>query len=456
MRIASLLFTILPAILVAAFSSGEMAKGAETWALRPKRDAITIDRVEAALEVGGDLMVVDENKVKRLKLEVVANLHYDERSFDQPEDPDGPLHSMRNYRTASAALRIEDSTVRSTLSEDRRLIGVQITGADVMLFSPSGSLTRDELDLIDLHGNSLLLDRLLPEEPVAIGDTWEHPENLVAALLRLDAVNRVNVQSKLAKVENGIAMVEIEGDVSGAIGGVSTEIDLKAKYQFNLNSGRITWFGLLVQEKRSVGHVGTGLDVVARLQMSISQIADSPQLTNAALRDTPLVPTDDLTRISYESPEGGWRFLNDRRWFITSDENDRAALRLIDRGELVAQCNIGSLDKVEPDRLIDLTQFQDDVRRGLGDNFGQFVSAGQRPNEANYRVFQVVADGQSHDVPIRWIYYMLADQYGRQAVFAFIVEGNLIERFGRSDQELLDSVRLLDRKIAAMPDRGLR
>ena len=456
MRIANLLFTILPAILVAAFPSGKMVKAAETWVLRPKRDPITINRVEAALEVEGDLTVVDENKVKRLKLQVAANLHYDERSFDQPKDPDGPLHSMRYYRTASAAIRVEGDTVRSTLSEDRRLIGVQTTAAGVTLFSPSGSLTRDELDLIDSHGNSLLLDRLLPEEPVAIGDTWEHPGNLVAALLRLDAVDRVDVQSKLAKVENGIALVETEGHVSGAIGGVSTEMDLTAKYQFNLDSGRIVWFGLLVQEKRSVGHVASGLDVVARLQMSISQISDSPQLTNAALRDTPLVPTDDLTRLSYESPEGSWRFLNDRRWFITSDEDDRAVLRLIDRGELVAQCNIASLDKVEPDGLIDLTQFQDDVRRGLGDNFGQFVSAGQRPNEANYRVFRVVADGQSHDVPIRWIYYMLADQYGHQAVFAFVVEGNLIERFGRSDQQLLDSVRLLNRKVAARPDRGLQ
>jgi hypothetical protein len=433
-----------------------MAEASQTWALRPKRDPIAIDRVEAAIEVGGDLTVVDENKVKRLKLEVVANLNYDERTFDQPVEPDKPLHSMRHYRAASAAISVEGATVRPTLSEDRRLIGVQVTGADVTLFSPAGSLTRDELDLIDSHGNSLLLDRLLPDKPVAIGSTWEHPENLVAALLRLEAVNRADVQSKLAKVENGIALVETEGDVSGAIGGVSTEINLKAKYQFNLSSGRIVWFGLLVREKRSVGHVAPGLDVVARLQMSIGQISDSPRLSNAALRNLSLVPTDELTRIRYESPEGGLQFFNDRRWFVTGDEYDRAVLRLIDRGELVAQLNIAPLDKVDPAKLIDLTRFQDDVRRGLGDNFGQFVSAAQRPNQANYRVFEVVVDGQSSDVPIRWIYYMLADQFGRQAVFAFVVEGNLIDRFGTADEELLETVRLIDRKIAAIPDRRLQ
>ena len=324
------------------------------------------------------------------------------------------------------------------------------------MFSPNGLLSRDELDLIDIQGNSLLLDRLLPTDPVGIGDTWEHSDDLVVSLLRLDAAKSCDVASKLVSVKDRVALMETAGRVSGAAAGVSTEIQLKAKYQFSLDTKQIVWFGLLIQEKRSVGHVGPGLDVVARIQMTISQVGDSPGLSNKALQEVSLTPDERLTRLSYESAAGGWQFSNDRRWFITSDESDKAVLRMIDRGELVAQCNVSSLPVVEVSKLASLAKFQEDIQRGLGENFGQFVAAAERSNESNYRVLNVIVDGNVSEVPIRWIYHLLADAQGRQAVFVFIVEGDLIERFGQADKGLMETVRLTDRTIAAIPDNSLR
>ena len=54
------------------------------------------------------------------------------------------------------------------------------------------------------------------------------------------------------------------GVVQGAIGGVSTEIELKAKYEYDLQQKRITWFALLIKEKRAVGHVSPGTLSTAR------------------------------------------------------------------------------------------------------------------------------------------------------------------------------------------------
>ena len=42
-----------------------------------------------------------------------------------------------------------------------------------------------------------------------------------------------------------------------------------------------------------------------------------------------------------------------------------------------------------------------------------------------------MVDGEASEVPIRWIYHLLADKQGRRVVFVFIVEGKLIEQFGR-------------------------
>ena len=205
-----------------------------------------------------------------------------------------------------------------------------------------------------------------------------------------------------------------------------------------------------------MGHVGPGLDLVARIQMAISQVSDSPGLSNEVLQGVTLTPDETITRLSHESAAGGWQFANDRRWFVTSDEEDKAVLRMIDRGELVAQCNVSSLPVADAGKLISLTKFQEDVKRGLGESFGQFVSAAERPDEADYRILHVVVDGEASEVPIRWIYHLLADAKGRQVVFVFIVEGDLIDRFGRADEDLIKTVRLTDRTIAAVPDAGLR
>ena len=49
--------------------------------------------------------------------------------------------------------------------------------------------------------------------------------------------------------------------------------------------------------------------------------------------------------------------------------------------------------------------------------------------------------GTVSEVPIRWIYYHVADQQGRQAVFAFVVEEKFYDRLGEKDQKLVDSFR---------------
>ena len=70
------------------------------------------------------------------------------------------------------------------------------------LFSPRGALTSDELDLIDISGNTLLLDHLLPDKPVAVGRKWR-PAEKSGRLLQLDEVRRSDVECVLNEVTPG-------------------------------------------------------------------------------------------------------------------------------------------------------------------------------------------------------------------------------------------------------------
>ncbi len=420
--------------------------------LASSRSEGSLDRIDASLEVSGKLKVLDkENELKELKLAVLANLGYDERSLLVSISPKAPMRSVRNYDTATAAIEVEGEEVQSELRDDRRLIAVSAEEGKAVLYSPASPLAADELDLIDLPANTLILDRLLPAYRVGIGDSWEHSDELVAILLGLDAVSSSDVESKLASVKNSVALVEMSGSAEGAIHGVSTEIQMRGKYQFDLNAERITWFGLLLQEKRSVGHVGPGLNVVARLQMKIDSCEGAPRLTDAALNGLSLDPVAENMWLSYESVAGEWQLLNDRRWFVTTDEAKAAVLRMIDDGEFVAQCNVSSLPRVEVDKLPTLAKFQKGIQAGLGESFGQFLSAKQETNDLGYRVFRVVVDGTASELPIQWIYYLVADQTGRQVAMVFVVENELAERLAGADEQLAAGVHFIDQETASRP-----
>ena len=449
------LYWVLATILVLAPSASPSTAGetsTKKFSLNSSRVADSLDRIDASLEVSGKVHVLDEaNELLKLKLAVLANLVYDERSLLVPIAAEAPMRSVRHYERAKVAIELDDQETTSTLRDARRLIGVEVDNGKSTLYSPAGPLDHDELDLTDIPANTLILDRLLPSYQVAIGHAWEHSDELIGLLLGLDAVSSSHVESSISSVKNSIALVEMAGSAEGAIHGVSTEIQLRAKYQFNLQSNRITWFGLLIREKRSVGHVGPGLDIIARLQMKITPIEESLQLTDGALTGLHLESQPESSWLTYESVAGGWQLLNDRRWFMTSDDPKSAVFRMIDGGEFVAQCNVSSLPKTSLEKLPSLSKFQEDIQAGLGESFGQFISAKQETNDLGYRVFRVVIDGEASEVPIQWIYYLLADQTGRQLTMVFVVEPELVERLAGADEQLAAAVQFVDRTTAARP-----
>ncbi len=148
--------------------------------------------------------------------------------------------------------------------------------------------------------------------------------------------------------------------------------------------------------------------------------------------------------------------LYDPRWRITRDEADSVAMRLIDRGALVAQCNVSVLSKVKLTESISLESFQKEVQQSLGKNFAAFEHAAEREHPAGYRMLHTVAHGAVSDLPIVWHYYLLIDKQGRRAALSFTMEGRLLERFGEADRLILNEFRFSETAQAATDQRTKR
>lgn len=396
-------------------------------------------RVETLLEVSGKLLSGPADNATSSDVSVVGKFTYDERLLSPGDETLAGRRSVRHYDQAEATIVVDGNTIQPKLSDDHRLIAVTRVLEDTLVFCPSSLLTREELDLLDMPGDSLLVDALVPGSEVSEGQSWPHSEQLLAGLLGLDAVAVNEVTSTLNSVQGNQARIEMSGIINGAVNGVATEIDLRAKYHFDLESRCVTWFAMVLKEKRSVGHISPGTDVVARVQMKVSPITSSPPLERDLLAGLILEPADTLLPLAFEEALEGFRFYHDRSWHIIDQRPNLLVMRLVERGELIGQCNVSALPQGKSG-VSPLGEFQADVKRALGDNFGRFVQASEAETSTGLHVCEVTAEGTASGLDMWWKYFLVSDAEGRRLVFAFTVEQEHAPRLNETDRSMATSV----------------
>jgi hypothetical protein len=327
-----------------------------------------------------------------------------------------------------------------SLRPDSSLIVSESDSASLKLFCPSGPLTRAELDLVEVPVSSTIVYAMLPKVPVKLGDSWQHDAALFEQMFQLDSLTKNSVRSTLAKVQRGTAQMEWSGELAGRGLGQASELVLSGEYRFDLGKQRINWVRANVRERRSPGQAMPGFRVVAEYRMRISPLADSPALADAKLSSVLGKSSAHGELLRFVSQDGGYDFLHDRRWHVMLDRRDVAILRLVDHGDVLAQCNISKLPKLAEGKQLGLEEFQADIERALGKQFAQFESAKQLTNEQGRRTLRVVALGHVNEVPIRWVYYHVSGADGERAAYVFTLENDLAPRFGQSDRVLVESL----------------
>ena len=405
------------------------------------RKAGVTDKVELTLEAVGDVIQFLEGQDSQpRKMQMQAGFRYDERTEKYNAGSLEHLQSVRYYSVAKAEITIGDQTAKPVLDMNRRQIICDVRNNKVSLFSPVGPLKDDQLLLIeDLPAVSLLLDLLLPEKPVKVGDKWSLPDTVVAPMLSLDAIESQELEAVLSSVKDDIALVEIDGDVEGAYLGAGSAMNVRLMYQFDLTSQRIVWLGLVITESRSLGNVGPAVDLIAKLTLKITPEIESTQLK----KDQVIIIPEDIEKhltLIYDAPgKGAWRFSHGRNWYVIYDEPNSTKIRLMVNGELISQCDIVQMGKANSTSPTKLLEFQRDLKNELKDSFGKFLSATEGKTSKGYRELRVVISNESEDMPLLWIYYLLTKTDGTQVILAFVVRQDMLQEFNDADHAIVDS-----------------
>jgi hypothetical protein len=419
--------------------------------LSPQVGPNDLAEVTLEMEVGGTMRVPKDRgnspEINDLPMSVAAKLVYEEHRI-APADGKLANRAVRWYKDAGATIKVDADGKMPKLSDDRRLVVVDNPGARLVIASPHGLLEREELDLLDAVGDSLAVDGLLPTEPVANGATWTADPAVMASLLSLDNVAACEVQSVLDKFNADFALVRIAGTVVGSVDGAATEMELRGVYLVDRRLHRVTKCNLAVKEIRSVGGATPGLDSIAKLRLAVRPLASSPNLAEDVI--APLLATSKTapskTRVDLlwlDAASQGFRAIHDRRWFVTSRDRETTTLRRVDGADVVAHATITALPQKSLGRQTTLPEFEQDIRRSLGESFGQLVLSRQWVNAYRHHCLEIAVRGTMQEVPVEWHYYLVAPEVGPRVSISVTIEGAMVERVANADRNLVNGIQLV-------------
>ena len=81
------------------------------------------------------------------------------------------------------------------------------------------------------------------------------------------------------------------------------------------------------------------------------------------------------------------------------------------------------------------------------------IEEASQATDGEFELLRIVASGKANEVPITWIYFHLAATDGRRAALVFTLASDNIERFAKSDHELIGGFRFLKAEAAEQAAR---
>ena len=278
--------------------------------------------VSTRVELSGSLTLPPEKgkpAPKPLTVSGESAIEYDERVLAPAAD--GTVDkTARIYRRCELHRTVGGQPQQSGVRpEVRRLVVLRRENIEVP-FSPDGPLTWGEIDLVRTDVFTPALVGLLPDRPVRPGDRWPAQRTAIQELTDLERIDEGGVECRLDQVTvldgRRHARVAFSGTVRGTNEDGPNRQQLDGYLFFDLESQHLSYLSLkginflLDKGGQEAGRVEGQFVLTRRANTA------APDLSAEALRGVVLEPNDDNTRLLYDNPTLGVRFLYPRRWRV--------------------------------------------------------------------------------------------------------------------------------------------
>jgi len=405
-----------------------------------------LHRVRVEMDIEGNINVprnalVSKETATQVPVNSRSVLDWEERIIGFASDRTAHAAECFYYEARSTG-KVGKKEHTLQLRPQSQHIRVQREEPKWVVYSPTVYLDGQELDLVKVPASSLAIDALLPRVAVAIGDTYQPEQSVLAKLLSLAAVQSSDVTGEVVEMNDKSARIHFTGKIEGSVAGVPTTIDLVAKLVFDRELACCTWLAVAIREAREIGRSEPGFDIAGTIRM-IRKPLDAPvRLPAAPASDMGSIPADRLYSELASVPVG-YAALMDRRWKIMTDVPGSSMMRMIQDDTGIAQCDLRPLGKMAAGVQLTLEAFVSESRVSMGDRFVEVLQSREEVNEAGLRVLRVAVQGAVQNVPVQWIFIHFSDDSGRRLLATMTVSNDHLDVFAGSDEQLTASLRFL-------------
>ena len=416
--------------------------------IRPTEVTQLKTRNKMVLELEGKLLVNEPDSASKQKsrnADVKATSTVDYFEFAALDGKGRVVAAARDFLQAEAEHWVAGNASKSKLRDSCKQTIVINHENQWQQFCQTEPMLVTEVELLLAPINTNVIELLLPETPAKISQPWAISKEAARELFNLEAVHLCSLVASISKVEEGVASMELAGEIQGTANSVATELKVKGNFQAKLASecAIVSWVGLAIQEKRAISQSEPGFDIVARIRLIREEQPHEWPLDRQKLLELSAANHDSQLTIKLGSAMGRYAFLADRQWKTYIDTGEESIFRLIQNNSIVAQCNVTRLPKLDAGKQLTLAALQQEIRQSLKDNSPNIVEAGERVTANKLRLMRVVVTGQSQEIPIQWIYAHMSDDSGRRVSLVFTMGTNMAEQFAGADEQICSTFELI-------------
>ncbi len=408
----------------------------------PLTETVQVDdcfRIQLDMKLSGEIRVSRDDRAVPLKLTATASHKFPERVL--LIDNGLPQKMARVYETAQSIITLDGNRSERTLRPERTLMVTQCYKDQALSYCPTGPLTRDELDLTE-HFDTLNLVGLLPGKAVAVSDTWKVGNGVVLALCNFEGLTAHDLAGKLEAVKNNEARFSIKGTATGINLGALAKLTITATGIFDLGQKRLTALEWQQKEERDQGPVSPAATVESSTMLTRALIEEPKCLDDVSLVSVPegLEPALTFTQLYHRDPRDGFDLGYGREWHIVAATEEHMVMRLMDRGDFVAQVTITPWKRAEPGKHMTGEEFQDEMAETPGWKQEQVLQVGELPLDGGRWGYRISALGQMEDLKVMQNFYLVAGPQGEQVVLLFTLKQAMVDKLGTRDLSLVGSL----------------
>ncbi len=414
-------------------------------ALAPAADLAEAVKPGDCFEVSLDMKLTGELRIRKdegpstVKLTASAEHAFKERVVAHAADGQ---RVVRHYDTARASVTAGKDTTERTLRDKRRLIVAQRHKDARLVYSPAGALTRGELEVAGDHFDTLLLPALLPGKDVKAGETWKVPAGVAAALCNLEGASESKLEGKLGKSEVDQAHFTVSGTVSGVEHGAVVKSKVEAEGVFDMRAKRLVKLKWQQEDERDLGPVSPAGTMKVAISLTRKPVETPEQLNDVALVPVPdgFAPPAAMTHVEHRDAKGRYLLFHAREWQNVAVTADHMVLRLVERGDFIAQATVAPWGKGKGGKAMSPDDFRAAVNNTSGWKPEREVQADKIPSAEAKTVYRLSVLGQLDGLPVMQTFFLVANADGDQVVITFTMPPRNADKLGARDLSLAGSL----------------